>query len=444
MLPAMDAVSSFGSAGQVASAAPRSRSWGGACFGEARAADRRGGVGVKRDGALVGGPALAERDGVVGGPALLDEQVFAGEGEEGCEIRLGGPGHLAVRPGDGGLGRGGLEEGADGARCARVGPGRWLFRGEEIVDERLQGGLHVEVVADRVADLGQLLAGGAQVFDELGEGFLAIAEEHIVDKVGLGEPSRMTMHTFAPPGTDLRPRLERNDRGRDFVVAGVHAHFAMLRRALAELEVNEHDRVFSLGNLVDGGPRSFDALDWTAGADPSTRFHAGLRGHHEQMMLEALLMGTPDELGWMADGGTWWTANGGHRTTTVKSATTRYRARFPAIRTWAAMMAGPAGAGSRNMPGSSPNLPAYPQPRGYNPQTTSSGPSPSGAGPGTENIMHATRSSDRNRRSALHAPGKPWGRSCPPGTSTPPVRTTRRNDEHPATSDHDGDALHRV
>ena len=41
----------------------------------------------------------------------------------------------------------------------------------------------------------------------------------------------------------------------------IHGPFATLRRALAELEVNEHSRVFSLANLVDGGPRSVDALD---------------------------------------------------------------------------------------------------------------------------------------------------------------------------------------
>ena len=31
----------------------------------------------------------------------------------------------------------------------------------------------------------------------------------------------MTVHTFAPAGTNLHPRLKRNGRGRDFVVAGV-------------------------------------------------------------------------------------------------------------------------------------------------------------------------------------------------------------------------------
>ena len=135
----------------------------------------------------------------------------------------------------------------------------------------------------------------------------------------------MTLRTFAPAGTNLLPRLERNAHGRDLVVAGVHGHFATLRRALAELKVNEHDRVFSLGNLVNGGPRSFDALIWVAGPDPSRRFHTALRGNHEQMMLEALLTGPPRERTtrddpwsrWMTNGGRWWTATGGHPDTAV-------------------------------------------------------------------------------------------------------------------------------
>ena len=70
--------------------------------------------------------------------------------------------------------------------------------------------------------------------------------------------------TFAPTGTNLSPHLERNDRGRDLVVGDVHGHFATLRQVLAELEVGEHDRVFSLGDLVDRGPDSTAAKDWIA------------------------------------------------------------------------------------------------------------------------------------------------------------------------------------
>ncbi len=46
------------------------------------------------------------------------------------------------------------------------------------------------------------------------------------------------------------------------------------RRALAELEVAEHDRVFSLGDLVDRGPDSFQAKEWMDGRDASARFDA--------------------------------------------------------------------------------------------------------------------------------------------------------------------------
>ena len=66
----------------------------------------------------------------------------------------------------------------------------------------------------------------------------------------------MRTHTFAPAGTNLSPHLGRNEKGRDLVVGDVHGHFATLRRALDELEVGEHDRVFSLGDLVDRGPDS--------------------------------------------------------------------------------------------------------------------------------------------------------------------------------------------
>ena len=125
----------------------------------------------------------------------------------------------------------------------------------------------------------------------------------------------MRIPTFAPVGTDLSPRLERNRRGRDLVVGDIHGHFATLRRALAELEIREHDRVFSLGDLVDRGPDSWQAKDWIEGTDPKTRFDLVLRGNHEQLMLEAMAEGPrPRYMGrdrgawdrWRMNGGTWW------------------------------------------------------------------------------------------------------------------------------------------
>ena len=94
----------------------------------------------------------------------------------------------------------------------------------------------------------------------------------------------MRVQMFASPGTNLARRLERNTRGRDLVVGDIHGHFATLRRALAELEVGEHDRVFSLGDFVDRGPDSFQAKDWMQGRTRSAGFDLVLRGNHEQMI----------------------------------------------------------------------------------------------------------------------------------------------------------------
>ena len=127
----------------------------------------------------------------------------------------------------------------------------------------------------------------------------------------------MKTNTFASPGTNLARKLERNRRGRDLVVGDIHGHFATLRRALAELEVGEHDRVFSLGDLVDRGPDSFQAKDWMQGRTRSAGFDLVLRGNHEQMMLEALVEGPPRRRRlwennawslWEMNGGGWWNA----------------------------------------------------------------------------------------------------------------------------------------
>ena len=122
----------------------------------------------------------------------------------------------------------------------------------------------------------------------------------------------MRTDSFAPPGTPFSVRLGPNPKGRDLVVGDLHGHFATLRRALDELEVGEDDRLFSLGDLIDRGPRSFEAKAWIEGAG----FRLVLRGNHEQLMLEAL-----DEVGelpprrfpaggawalWQMNGGGWW------------------------------------------------------------------------------------------------------------------------------------------
>ena len=133
----------------------------------------------------------------------------------------------------------------------------------------------------------------------------------------------MKVQTFAPAGTNLARKLERNRRGRDLVVGDIHGHFATLRRALADLDVREHDRVFSLGDLVDRGPDSWAAKNWIAGPHAAQRFHLTIRGNHEQMMLAGLAVGPrPGRRGlrdiddwsiWRMNGGDWWeTRKPGH------------------------------------------------------------------------------------------------------------------------------------
>ena len=72
-----------------------------------------------------------------------------------------------------------------------------------------------------------------------------------------------------------------NRLGRDFVVGDVHGCFRTLDRALAALEFDaSRDRLFGVGDLVDRGPHSHEALDWI-----DHRFTAVTLGNHEDAAL---------------------------------------------------------------------------------------------------------------------------------------------------------------
>ena len=76
--------------------------------------------------------------------------------------------------------------------------------------------------------------------------------------------------------------------GRDLVDVDVHGCFATLEAALANLAYDpERDRMFSLGDLIDYGTRSPDALEWM-----QSRFTATVRGNHEDMMHDWLVLGS--------------------------------------------------------------------------------------------------------------------------------------------------------
>ena len=69
--------------------------------------------------------------------------------------------------------------------------------------------------------------------------------------------------------------------GRDFVAGDVHGCYRTLEQALRDLEFDaSHDRLFGVGDLVDRGPHSAEALVWIEG-----RFEAVVMGNHERPLL---------------------------------------------------------------------------------------------------------------------------------------------------------------
>ena len=69
------------------------------------------------------------------------------------------------------------------------------------------------------------------------------------------------------------------------MVGDVHGEFPTLENLLAHVGfAPERDRLFALGDLVDRGARSTDALAWMH----SGRIALSVRGNHEQMLLERI------------------------------------------------------------------------------------------------------------------------------------------------------------
>ena len=104
-----------------------------------------------------------------------------------------------------------------------------------------------------------------------------------------------------------------NHLGRDLVVGDVHGCFRTLARALADLEVDAaSDRIFGVGDLVNRGPHSEDALAWL-----ESTFTAVTCGNHEvpvrSWFRAKLLSGRPRSLPWLraidpGDYQRWWDA----------------------------------------------------------------------------------------------------------------------------------------
>ncbi|MBF8742994.1 metallophosphoesterase [Pseudomonas guariconensis] len=96
-------------------------------------------------------------------------------------------------------------------------------------------------------------------------------------------------------------RVAANTRGRDLAVGDIHGHFARLQQCLDTVGFDPSvDRLFSVGDLVDRGPDSAQALEWLA----QPWFHA-VQGNHEALAIAHLRGGRVELDMYRAAGGAW-------------------------------------------------------------------------------------------------------------------------------------------
>jgi serine/threonine protein phosphatase 1 len=97
-----------------------------------------------------------------------------------------------------------------------------------------------------------------------------------------------------------KKEIPKNKLGRDFVVGDLHGCLDLLNVLLEEVGFDKtKDRLFSVGDLVDRGPKSLQCLELLA----EPWFHAVL-SNHEDMMYQFF---SGEEMGryWMQNGGSW-------------------------------------------------------------------------------------------------------------------------------------------
>lgn len=89
---------------------------------------------------------------------------------------------------------------------------------------------------------------------------------------------------MAIPNRNAIKRFEKNNSGQDYVVGDLHGCFDTLTHALQVIKFNpEHDRLFSVGDLIDRGPKSHEVYSWLS----KPWFHP-IMGNHEVKVLQYL------------------------------------------------------------------------------------------------------------------------------------------------------------
>jgi serine/threonine protein phosphatase 1 len=101
--------------------------------------------------------------------------------------------------------------------------------------------------------------------------------------------------------TKLVQRFMRNPKGRDIIVGDVHGCFSLLRAALVRIGFDESgDRLFMVGDLVDRGPESIEALEFL-----TLPYVHAVQGNHEAMAIEWASGSGMDQRNYVANGGAW-------------------------------------------------------------------------------------------------------------------------------------------
>jgi serine/threonine protein phosphatase 1 len=87
-------------------------------------------------------------------------------------------------------------------------------------------------------------------------------------------------------------RLRLNSKGRDWIVGDIHGCYDLLRRALDRVRFDPAaDRLLSVGDLIDKGPSSQEAVDFL-----ELPFVHAVRGNHEDLLIELYQDGAPTNL----------------------------------------------------------------------------------------------------------------------------------------------------
>lgn len=95
-------------------------------------------------------------------------------------------------------------------------------------------------------------------------------------------------------------KIKRNEVGIDYIVGDIHGNFSKLRISMSEIGFDpEKDRLFSVGDLVDRGPESDEALDWL-----EAPWFFAVRGNHEDLAIMWAEGQLPTNM-YMKNGGAW-------------------------------------------------------------------------------------------------------------------------------------------